>query len=232
MLELNFSTNIRAISNQIGMLKSRYIPEAAAMSLTTLAKMVADRERANEESKIDRVRPFTLNAIGVIRATVKSQRSTVFMKDITAAYMDAYEFGGLNKLNGKYLLKPMGEIPSLNRYGNLARNYTANMKARADIFIGTVKTKKGPIKGIWQRSSEPGEKVAIRRNKNGKIYMGKTGAKTNTSGKLKLLVELTDAHPIAERNRLHWFDIAGKLVMKNFNAEFGKALSIALAKTR
>ena len=229
MIEFNFSSNILALKNDLSMLRHKHIPGAVAETLTALAKRVVIDEKANEAAVIDRVRPFTQGAIGYVKATSKSLRAKIYMKDITARYMDPYEFGGLNKLNGPDLLKPIGARSALNQYGNLPRKYVAAMLARTDVFAGIVKTKKGPVNGIWQRTTEPGEKVGIRRNKQGVWYMGKTGSKRNTTQKLKLLVELTDAHPIAEKNRLHWFERAGKIINGNFDATLGKTLARALS---
>ena len=59
-MEINFSTNIRAFSNKLTMFKARLVPEAVARSLTEVAMMVRDAEKANESKRLDRPRPFTL----------------------------------------------------------------------------------------------------------------------------------------------------------------------------
>lgn len=217
---INFYTNIAAFQKSLSAIASKQLPFATAQALTALARLAADAERANEPKKLDRPRPFTMNAIGVIPARRETQSATLFMKDLTAWYLEPYEFGGLNKLNKTALLKPVDAKPDLDQYGNLPRGFTKRLKGRKDIFIGAVHTKSGVIRGIWQRPYQT--HINGKRQRKSKY--------TNMTGHLKLLVRFADAHPV--KQRLDWFAVADHTVRGQFNGVFGRALARAIATAK
>lgn len=224
---INVKTNIDAFSKKITALASKQLPFATAQALTAIAQVVVAAEQRNEQQVLDRPRPFTTGAIGVIRANKARMEATVFVKDITAAYLEPYQFGGSNKLNGRALLKPVGAIKDLDQFGNLPRNFLKKLKGRKDIFIGTIQTKVGPVSGVWQRDSSVDVEVPLA-TRTGKIRVSK--ARLNTSGRLVLLVKFTDAHKATQY--LDWFKVAERAVAKSFNREMGKALARAIASAR
>jgi hypothetical protein len=224
---INIKTNIDAFQKKISALAYKQLPFATAQALTAIAKVVVVDEQANEKRALDRPKPFTTDAIGVLRANKTRMEATVFVKDITAAYLEPYQFGGANKLNGRALLKPVGAVKDLDQFGNLPRNFLKKLQGRKDIFIGTINTKHGPVSGVWQRSVEAGAAVATI-TKSGKIR--NTRKATNNSGHLVLLVKFTDAHPV--KQFLDWFKVAERSVHRNFNREMGKALGRAIASAR
>jgi hypothetical protein len=225
MLLLNVHSNLKEVEKKLSAFALRQVPFATSQALTALANRIVPAEQANEQRVLDRPKPFTQNAIGVVRANTKRMTATVFMKDITARYLEPYEFGGRNRLNSRALLKPIDAVKDLDQYGNLPRNWLAKMRGRADIFIGTVKTKTGEINGVWQRTVAPGDAVKVRREKN-----GRTRKNLNTSGSLKLLVRFTEAHDV--KQHLDWFGVARRIVDKDFSREFGRALAKAMATAR
>ena len=226
-ITFNVKTNIAAFEKKISALAHKQLPFATAQALTAIAKTVVVAEQANEQKVLDRPRPFTTGAIGVVRANKARMEAKVFLKDITAAYLEPYQFGGTNKLNGRALLKPVEAVKDLDQFGNLPRNFLKKLRGRKDIFVGTIQTKAGPVNGVWQRSVEAGAAVATL-TKSGKIRNTRKG--TNTTGHLLLLVRFTDAHPV--RQYLDWFKVAERTVAKNFNREMGKALARAVASAR
>jgi len=258
MLVVSIKTNVERFQAKVNDAAKKQIPFAAATALTLLAVRVRDAEKANEPKKLDRPRPFTTDAIGSTKARKDDLLAQVYMKDQTAEYMLPYEFGGLNKLNSKALLKPVDAKKDLDAFGNLPAGYLAKfigsswtrkvlagMKtgprggramARPDVFIGPVKLRSGKvINGIWQRSTDAGTKrvgTLTIDKKTGKGRIVKSAKNINRSGKLKLIVRFTDAHPIAEKNRLDWFGLAEKTVAANFNREFGAAMRYALATAK
>lgn len=258
MLVISVKTNVERFQAKVDDVAKRQLPFAAATALTSLAGLVAAAEKANEPKKLDRPRPFTTEAIGSTKARKDDLLARVYMKDLTAEYMLPYEFGGLNKLNSKALLKPVDAKKDLDAFGNIPAGYLAKfigsswtrkvlagMKsgprggramARPDVFIGPVKMKSGKIiNGIWQRSTDAGVKrvgtLSIDK-KTGKARIVKSAKNINRSGKLKLIVRFTDAHPIAEKNRLDWFDLAQKTVSSQFLREFTKSMRVALATAK
>jgi len=233
MYGIRVTTNLTEFKKHVSDQVMRQVPFAMSTALTELARDVVAAEKKNEVARLDRPREFTTGAIRAIPARKGKYVARVVVMDTTARYLEPYEFGGHNVLNSKALLKPVGAVKDQDRYGNLPRNLLAKLKARDDVFVGTVKTKGGEVTGVWQRASEVGAKVGVlRKAKGGGTRMGKTGKGLNTSGGLKLLIKFADAHPVDDKNRLHWFEVAEVTVTKNFNRRFGAALARAVATSR
>lgn len=207
MFDIDIRADVKKLEKQLSSLAFKQLPFATSQALTNIAKDVATAEKQNMKNKLDRPTPFTVNSVGSKGATKDSQQSIVYVKDIASAYLEPYEFGGLNKLNGKALLRPANI--GVNQYGNLPRKKIAQLKSRKDVFFGVVKTRTaGEINGVWQRIPAP----------RGKF------------GSLKLLIRFEDAHT-AQRH-LGWRDLAKKIVEANLNREMGKALAQAIATAR
>lgn len=243
MIVIDYKTNVDAFSARLDDIKRRQVPYATAMALNALAEQIKAAEKANEIAKLDRPRPFTTGAMTVLKARSDSLTARVVMKDITAAYLDPYEKGGTNKLNSEALLKPADEKARLDEFGNLPRRRMAQLALREDVFIGKVMTKVGEVNGVWQRVTDEKHQLTMGRIKIARVNP-KTGKVTlvtvkadrklarNVGPRLKLLIKFTDAHPIADKNRLDWFGVAQKTLDRQFRKEFGKQLGIALAKPK
>lgn len=207
MIEIDIRAETKALSKKLSDLAYKQLPFATAGALTALGKIVQRGEQQAMGSVFDRPTPFTVNSVAVTPARKDNLEATVYVKDIAASYLAPYEFGGSNKLNSKALLKPVN-LPT-NQYGNLARNKTAQLKAKANVFVGKVKGRGGQeIEGIWQRI--PAAK-------------GKPQS-------LKLLVRFTDAHKTTQH--LDYRKRAEQLVHANFNAEMGRTLARAIATAK
>jgi hypothetical protein len=229
---INVKSNVRKVEQQINAFAFKQLPFAEAQAVTALARRIVPAEQENERKKLDRPKPFTQNAMGVVGAKKGSPTAIVYMKDITAHYLEPYQFGGRNVLNSKALLKPIDAVKDLDEFGNLPRNFLRKLKGRSDILIGPVKTKFGITNGVWQRSvSDEAKSVPVARvGKDGRVRMGKTRKGLNQTGHLKLLVKFTEAHPV--KQHLDWFGVAEKVVAKHFNEEMGRALAKAIASAR
>jgi hypothetical protein len=224
-ISISVHTNIKELSKKLDAYAYKQLPFATATALTALGRIVQKAEQQAIGSVFDRPTPFTVNSVGVKPARKDIPTAEVFVKDIAAAYLAPYEFGGVNKLNGKALLKPVNQ--PVNQFGNLGRKDIANLKARSDVFVGKVKTRNGEeIDGVWQR---PYMRAASARRgqslKNGRINKA-----TNTTGHLKLLIRFTDAHKATQH--LDYRKRADMLVRQNFNSEMGLALAKAIATGR
>jgi hypothetical protein len=235
MFTIDVRTNLRAFTRAMDAFASKQLPFATAQALSTLAQMAADAEKVNEAKVLDRPRPFPVNAIRVRRATKASQRAVVWMMDKTAEYLRPYQFGGLNRLNSRALLKPIAAVTDLDQYGNLPRGFTRSLKGRSDIFVGTVQTKNGPVDGIWQRATEQDAPKPLKTTvnaKTGRVTVRKVaGFVPQHQGRnLRLLVKFADAHPV--RQNLDWFGVAQRTVVGNFNREMGRALARAIASAK
>ena len=221
MLSISVRADVKGLTRQLSALAQKQIPFATATALTATAKLVAAAEVENMKKVLDKPTPFTLRSVRVKGARKSDPVATVYMQDTAAVYLLPFEFGGRHKLIGKGItwLNPKDKS-LLNQYGNLPKSKLNALKNRPDVFVGTVKTKDGKtIDGVWQRpTAEPAA------NAKGKV---KLKAKTNYSGKLKLLIRFGDALEV--KDQLHWRTLAQKTVGAVFKEEFTKALAAALA---
>lgn len=227
-MQISLRPNIKQLERTLNDFARKQLPFAAAKALTAVTKIVQKAEQDNLDRKLDRPTPFTKNSIRVMPATKASQEAVLFVQDIAAAYLAPYEFGGANKLNGRALLKPVAL--SLNSFGNMPRSKLAQLKARPDVFVGTVKTKSGEsISGVWQRPTNTAAVSLL--NHKGKRLRGVIPAgKGNATGHMKLLIRFTDAHPV--KQRLGYRALAEQLIRKHFNKEMGRALAQAIATAK
>lgn len=221
--EISVRNNLVEVARGLNALARQQLPYATALALTSLSKMVQADEVKNLAAKFKKPSPFTLRSVKTIAARKTNLTATVYVMDTAAKYLEPYELGGVHKLAGKALLNP--KDIALNQYGQLRKNTLAALKGRSDIFIGPVKTKKGIVNGVWQRSAAS---ASVTNKKTGKTRISSRGV--NTSGALKLLIRFGDALPV--RMRLGYHARATALVNANFNAEMDKAMAKALASAR
>lgn len=221
-IHADFDRATRGLSD----LARKQVPFATALALTSLAKIVRDDEVDNIARTFASPTPFTLNSVGVTAARKTRPQATVFVKDIAAAYLEPYEFGGVHHLNGRALLNPKGT--PLNKYGNLPRNALAKLKSEPDVFVGSVTFKKSgeTVSGVWRRPPAGPQVVTGRRGSRGKTNNVVGGARTG----LKLLIRFGDALPV--REHLDYRERARQIIEQNFNREFSLALNKALATAR
>ncbi|MDR5813332.1 hypothetical protein QCE62_06965 [Caballeronia sp. LZ033] len=206
-------------------LERKQLPFATATALTSLAKLVRDEEVDNLAHTFASPTPFTLRSVGVTAARKATMQSTVYVKDIAAAYLQPYEFGGVHKLNGRALLNPKNT--RLNQYGNLPRNTLARLKSQSDVVVGSVTFKSSgeTVSGVWSRppkEQQVATKRAGRRGKNGNLAVKRGG--------LKLLIRFGDALPVHEH--LDYRARAAAIINKNFDREFSIALRKAMTTAR
>ena len=216
--DISIRSNVKQMQKKLDAFASKQIPFATSLALTAIAKNVQVAEKLALPRVFDRPTPFTMNSIGVRAARKDNLQAIVYVKDIAASYLAPYEFGGMQKLNGKALLNPKNVQE--NQYGNIPRRLLAQLKARSDVFIGPVKTRKGEIiNGVWQRPIATAP-LAGRRGLR----------KTNSTDHLKLLIRFGDAQPV--KKHLGYRARAQKVVNATFDAEFSAALAKAMATAR
>jgi hypothetical protein len=145
------------------------------------------------------------------------------VKDIAAKYLEPYEEGGVHHLNSRALLNP--KDIKLNAYGQLPRATLAKLKARPDIFIGVVKTKAGPVNGVWQRVIDPNRVTLL-----GPNMKRLRGLNKGPTAKLKLLLRFGDALPV--NKRLNYGGTARKIIARHLRRDFDAALAKAMASAR
>lgn len=206
MFDISIRHDLDKLQKKLTGVASRQLQFASARTLTTLAQQTAAEEQKNMAKVLDRPTPFTVKSVKVRAARKDGLYATVFIQDKAAAYLEPYEFGGTNKLNSKALIKPVNL--KLNQYGNLPKAKLKQLKERADIYIGKIKTKSGEVDGVWQRL---------------KPTKGKPGG-------LKLLIRFADAHPV--RQHLGYFSLAEKIVRKNFRQVMGRELAKAISSAK
>lgn len=221
---LSIQADVARVQRSLSALAEKQLPFAAAQACTTLAQQVQAEERKALVSVFDRPTPFTVNSVGVKAARKTQPEAVVYIRDIAASYLNPYEVGGEHKLigTGKTWLNPKDKA-LLNPYGNLSKKTLTRLKQRSDVFIGTVKTKRGErMGGVWQR---PYLRPNPKRRGRSKVPAG-----SNTTGRLKLLVRFGDALPV--RQHLDYRERADWVIRKQFNKAFGQALARALATAK
>ncbi|AOK33951.1 hypothetical protein WL90_06605 [Burkholderia cenocepacia] len=222
---ISVDTDVRALTKSLTRLQKDQLPFAISQAITATAKIAQGAEKAALPEVFDRPTPFTINSVAVKGARKSELEARVFVKDIAAAYLEPYEFGGDHKLigRGKTWLNPK-DRSLLNQYGNFSRNALQRLEARPDVFVGTVKTKSGEsIGGVWQR---PANVKAVKRSgKRGVALRG-----VNKSDHLKLLIRFGDATPV--KRHLEFGERAFEVVDEHFADEFEKAMARAIATAK
>lgn len=231
----DIAAGLKAFEAKLDRFSKQQLPFAVAQAVNEVAQFAVADEQANERTVLDRPREFTQKALRVTRASKAKPMAVVWMMDTTARYLEPYEEGGVNVLNDNQgrLLKPARSASDiLDRYGNIPRRYLAQAKGRSDMFVGEIKTKNGPVFGLWQRTTDQKRVQVVHTRKDGTVRVSKTAKALNSSGRLKLLIKFTDPHPIAEKNRLHWFDVAQRSIDRHFPAAMQRAMAKALSTAR
>lgn len=223
---ISVSSNVQQLRRKLSMTARDQLPFATAQALTAVAKIVQAGETEQLRNKLKNPSPFTRNSVGMRGARKSNQEAMVFIKDQAARYLAPYETGGQHVLNGRALLNPK-DIKK-NAYGQLSRGTLARLKARPDIFIGKVKTKRGIVNGVWQRPVDP-RHVTLLTGKRKKLR-GLNEVMDDKRGHLKLLIRFGDALPV--ETHLGYHELAAALINRHFNREMGRALAKALASGR
>lgn len=215
--DISVRVDVKELTRNLGYLADKQIPFATAQALNALGAIVKETETQNIKATFPTATPFTQNAVAVLKASKSNPTVTILVKDRTARYLNPYEVGGVHVLNSRALLNPKNV--TLNQYGNIPKGKLAALKAMPGVFVGTVKTKAGPISGVWQRPTP----APIGKGK--KMPRG-----ANTTGKLKLLIRFGDALPV--KQRLHYQSKAKAIVAANFAPCFNAAMARALASAK
>ncbi|MGI4849358.1 MAG: hypothetical protein ACRYGK_14635 [Janthinobacterium lividum] len=223
MFEISIRSNLKEIQKKLSDFAHKQVPFATATALTSLAKRVKEAEVLNLEKVLDSPTPFTLRSIGAKGATKNNLQAEVYVKDVAAAYLLPFEFGGKHKMNGPKIMNPMDTRQ--NAYGNIPKGTFARLMARSDVFVGVIKFKSGrSINGVWQRP-----RVGLRRDGT----RGTKGSVRNIKGQvsgLKLLIRLDDEKPV--KQHLGYMSLARKVINAKLNKEFGVALAKAMATAK
>ncbi|WP_039025108.1 hypothetical protein [Enterobacter roggenkampii] len=197
----------------------KQIPFATAKALTSVARQIEQAEKKGLQRQLENPAPFTVNAVRSTAARKTNLIAKVFVMDTAASYLDPFEFGGPDKLNGKALLNPKNI--RLNKYGNLSRNKLAQLKAKPDDFIGSVTTKDGQkISGVWQRKKYKKVGKRKKRSPNG------TQRERRKQRSLKLLIRFGNALPVKEH--LDYFARANKMAEVLMLSALSQAMAEAL----
>ena len=222
MFTLDVRKAMGGLTRDLAAFERSQIPFAAAQMLTATARDVAAAETKALSTTFKNPTPFTLRAFGVVGARKSNLTARVFAKDIQAAYLDPYEGGGLQVLNGKHAILTPRDLAT-NQYGNIPRGKLQSLKGRPDIFIGEVKTKAGIVGGVWQRVNVTRTGGVKRGKHQGRAYHP-------VAGRLKLLVQFTK--PAQVTHELGYQSRAAAVVDRSLRPNWDRALAAALASAR
>jgi len=208
--------DLNDLSRQLSQLRKQ-IPFAMAQALTKVARQIEAAERTALQRHLDNPTPFTVKSVGSQGARKDNLRAKVFVRDTAAAYLEPFEFGGQHKLNGQALLNPKNI--KLNKFGNLPRTKMAQLKAKPDVFIGTV----GDVNAVWQRRKPKKSKKAARRAKRSPNGTRRDRKKMPAP---KLLIRFGNALPVTPT--LGYMDRAEKMAAALMPAALSRAISEAI----
>lgn len=229
MVEIKIDSNMRDVMRHIDAFTSRQLPFALAQAVNATAARVQAAEIENIQTTFDNPTPFTRKSVGLRKARKSRPEALVYVKQIAAAYLLPYATGGTHKLNGKALLNPKGA--KLNSYGNLPRTALGRLKAKPDVFVGSIRTRGGQaVNGVWQRVAPKRAKGAAKAQSRGKGVTKAALAAAAPKGRLKLLIRFGDALPV--NKQLNFGATAREIVERHFAGDFDAALAQALKTSR
>lgn len=232
--QISIADDIDRLRKSLTALERDQLPFATAKALTALAKTAQAAEKEAMPEVFDRPTPFTVNSVAVKSARKSDLEARVFIKDVAAAYLAPFEFGGNHTMigAGKTWLNPKDRT-LLNQYGNLPRNLMRRLTANPNVFVGSVTFRKSgeTVSGIWERP-KTGGRLGVRGQ-----HRKRRGTKGNTKNVvggvrtgLKLLVRFGDARPV--RQHLEFGDRAFEVVDDHFDREFEAALGDAVSTAK
>lgn len=224
MLILSIRSNIREVTRDLDRLERQQIPFAQTLAVNSLAGLVQNAEKQGIQSEFPTATPFTVGGVKVRRARKSDPTATIYLGDIAEQYLAPYISRGRHFLGGKRgILNPKNV--TLNRYGNLAKGKLAALKSRADVFVGSIKTKNGQtINGVFQRGD------FVKKPKRRPGIPPPKGQVKATRHRLKILIRFGDALPV--RQELDWFGTAERILQLHATPEMDRAMKQALATAR
>jgi hypothetical protein len=135
-MQINISSNARALTARLTAIEKRQLPFAVAMALNATAKDVQTGITTTLPDVFDRPAPFTMNALAVLPAGKTAPVATVLVKDQQAKYLRFEQFGGTRTAAANSikpataLALPSGSLP-LDSYGGMRRGQLAKLKEAA-----------------------------------------------------------------------------------------------------
>lgn len=157
------------VSKQLSDFAYKQIDFALARAVTDLAKLAQAAEKQAMPEIFDKPTKFTINSIAVESAKKHLPIARVYVMDIAAKYLQPFEdnSGQVHYMvdGKKYLAVP---IAKKNIYGNMPRNYLAQIRGRKDVFFGIV----GKTRGAWQRMPDHKLKLLVEFIENMPVRQG------------------------------------------------------------
>lgn len=219
-MKLTIKVDTRAIAREISSLARKQIPFAISQAINSTAQKVIAAETDALSETFDTPRAFTKSAFtmassfGGKYATKRDPTAVIVAKPIQAAYLAPSEFNETQSLGQGRRIRTPVDIKT-GAGGNIAKGAIAQLLAEPDVFLGVVHG----VNGLWQRPSSPRPKGAPRRR-----------IKSNTTGRLKLLVAFT--RPVHVKTQLGYLERARSVFEADWSREFDAALSKAIATAR
>jgi hypothetical protein len=131
--------DFRPMTRALDDLGKKQVPFAAASALNATAQAAQIRVKRELPSILDRPTPFTMNAIGVERATKGKLEARVFVKHRQAEYLEVQETGGTKAPRKRAFLLPRSI--RRNQYGNMPKGAVASARAKPSCGAMTVSAK-------------------------------------------------------------------------------------------
>jgi len=185
----DFRADFRPMTRALDDLAKKQIPFAAAGALNDTAQAAQIRMKRELPSIFDRPTPFTMNAIGIERASKGKLEARVFVKDRQAEYLEVQETGGTKTPKKRAFLLPRGI--RRNQYGNMPKGAVAAARAKPSTFSGKI----DGVPGLYQRMKRGAAKLLA-------FYADKATYKPRFGFKQRTLKTAKAVWPSAFRQRL------------------------------
>ena len=233
---MNFNIRIEGIkelTQKLNDISKKQLPFALAKALTNTAQAVKAAEIEEMKKVFDRPTPYTLKSLFIESATKSKLQSKVWVKDEAVKYITPHISGGERKVKRSEMhlqrarrlqlgmfLTP-GQGAKLNKYGNISGGKITQilsvLKAHPDPYAWTSKRSR-------QRNKKLPEYFAISGEKPSHLA---PGVYQRSGRKIKPILAFVKKPQYKQRYK--FFDVAQKIVAKEFWKKFEEAFKYAMA---
>lgn len=224
---------IEQLSQKLNDISKKQLPFALAKALTNTVQAVKAGEIEEMKKVFDRPTPYTLKSLFIEPATKVKLQSKVWVKDEAVKYIDPHITGGGRKFKrseihlqrARWLKEDMywtpGQKASLNKYGNISGGKITQilsvLKAHPDPYAWTSKRSR-------QRNKKLPEYFAISGAKPSQLA---PGVYQRSGRKIKPILAFVKKPGYKQRYK--FFEVAQKIIEKEFWKKFEEAFKYALA---
>lgn len=212
--------------------QAKQVAFATAVALTRTAQVIKDAMPGEMRKTLDRPTQFTTGGMFLRKANKNNLEAVVGFKDLQAGYM-RYQIEGGVRQAGRAGIKLPGNI-ELNAFGNIPKGLISRLKAAAQRgdLSGAIRKRLG-VDGNRRKGASPIQLFYGKPQGKGweKAPMGIWRRVPGTPGKLIPVIVFEDT-PARYTKRFDFHGIAKRIVDREWNAQFARALSEAMRSAK